>query len=379
MRSSWKLAALLAAVMAAPGFAADDKHVAPASNGPRIQIALLLDTSSSMDGLIDQAKTQLWKVVNRFATAKREGKRPTLEIALYQYGNQGLSSESGYIQQVVPLTTDLDKVSEKLFGLRTNGGDEYCGQVIGKATQELKWSKSKEDLKLIYIAGNEPFSQGPVNYRNAVKSAIEHGIVVNTIFCGSASEGVSTGWKDGAVLADGSFMSIDHNAAVAEVIAPQDKEIARLGGELNKTYIGYGAQAPAAAARQAAQDSNAMGASAGVASQRAVSKASAFYDNSGWDLVDATKKGKAKVEEMKEAELPAELKNLKPAERQAFVDAKAKEREEIQKKITTLNAERTRFVAAEAKKASESGKGDSLDSAMIKAAESQAAKNNFTF
>jgi hypothetical protein len=38
----------------------------------RIQIAILLDTSSSMDGLIDQAKTQLWKVVNTFIEAKHD-------------------------------------------------------------------------------------------------------------------------------------------------------------------------------------------------------------------------------------------------------------------------------------------------------------------
>jgi len=30
---------------------------------PTVQLALLLDTSNSMDGLIDQAKTQLWKIV----------------------------------------------------------------------------------------------------------------------------------------------------------------------------------------------------------------------------------------------------------------------------------------------------------------------------
>jgi predicted secreted protein len=29
-----------------------------------IQIAILLDASNSMDGLIEQAKTQLWKIVN---------------------------------------------------------------------------------------------------------------------------------------------------------------------------------------------------------------------------------------------------------------------------------------------------------------------------
>ncbi|MEO7695078.1 MAG: hypothetical protein ABIS36_14065, partial [Chryseolinea sp.] len=35
-----------------------------------ILIALLLDTSNSMDGLIDQAKSQLWKIVNELSKAQ---------------------------------------------------------------------------------------------------------------------------------------------------------------------------------------------------------------------------------------------------------------------------------------------------------------------
>ena len=53
----------------------------------KIQVALMLDTSGSMDGLIDQAKTQLWKIVNDLALAECEGQKPELQIALYEYGN----------------------------------------------------------------------------------------------------------------------------------------------------------------------------------------------------------------------------------------------------------------------------------------------------
>lgn len=34
-------------------------------------------------------------------------------------------------------STDLDLVSEKLFGLRTSGGDEYCPAVIFASLKEL--------------------------------------------------------------------------------------------------------------------------------------------------------------------------------------------------------------------------------------------------
>ena len=41
-----------------------------------IQLAILLDTSNSMDGLINQAKSELWKIVNELALAKKNGKSP---------------------------------------------------------------------------------------------------------------------------------------------------------------------------------------------------------------------------------------------------------------------------------------------------------------
>src|SRR5262245_43918989 len=99
-------------------------------NRPLVQIALLLDTSNSMDGLINQARTQLWTIVNEFSRCKRDGQVPRLQVALYEYGNDGLSPGEGFIRMVLPFTDDLDKVSEKLFCLTTNGGSEFCGQVI---------------------------------------------------------------------------------------------------------------------------------------------------------------------------------------------------------------------------------------------------------
>ncbi len=46
----------------------------------KIQIALILDTSGSMEGLIEQAKTQLWSLVDELTKATYEGQDPELEI-----------------------------------------------------------------------------------------------------------------------------------------------------------------------------------------------------------------------------------------------------------------------------------------------------------
>ena len=65
---------------------------------PQIQLAILLDTSGSMDGLIGQAKSRLWKIVNELATAKKDGQAPQLQVALYEYGQDSLSAASGYLR-----------------------------------------------------------------------------------------------------------------------------------------------------------------------------------------------------------------------------------------------------------------------------------------
>ncbi len=92
--------------------------------------------------------------------------------------------DNGYIRQLLPLTDDLDKVSEALFKLTAAGGDEYCGWVIRDAARDLKWRPAAKDYKAIFIAGNEPFNQGRVDFRAACKEAITKGIIVNTIQLG---------------------------------------------------------------------------------------------------------------------------------------------------------------------------------------------------
>ncbi|GMU62176.1 MAG: hypothetical protein AMXMBFR34_39390 [Myxococcaceae bacterium] len=365
------LAACVAALMAVPCLADSDKP------DPKVQIAILIDTSSSMDGLINQTREQLWRIVNTFATAKRDGKRAKLELALYEYGNDSLPAGNDYVRRVVPLTTDLDKVSEALFKLQTNGGEEYCGAVIKHAMKELEWSSRAGDLKLIYIAGNEPFTQGPVPFQTSVKAAIERGIVVNTIHAGTEQEGISGQWMAAAKLADGNYLFIDQNRAVARVDAPQDAQLAVLSAKMNKTYIAYGAGGKAAEARQEAQDRNAQGMSAGAASTRAAAKASAMYDNSGWDLVDAKKKGES-IADMPAAALPAEMQKMDAKQREAFVAEKAKERAEIQAEIAKLSKERDEFVQNELKKRAKDG-SKTMDDALLESARGQAEKANYTF
>ena len=344
---------------------------------PKIQLAILLDTSSSMDGLIDQTRNQLWQVVNEFSKAERNGLKPTLEVAVYEYGNSNLSASNGYIRQVTALTGELDAVSEALFSLTTNGGSEYCGYVIQTAVSELAWSTSKSDIKAIFIAGNEPFTQGPVPFRKALTFAKSKDIVINTIHAGNKKQGATSGWKDGALLAGGEYMSIDHNHKIVHLDAPQDKKISILNQKLNDTYIPYGNKGKEKSKRQKVQDTKSESISSGLLSKRAAAKASALYDNSNWDLVDAIKKGKVKLDSIAEEELSDDLRKISKVERKDFVQKKIRERSELKKQIMELTEQRNAFVAIKQKnspKPSVATVNEAVSAAIQKQGESKSYK-----
>ena len=345
-------------------------------NANTVQLAILLDTSNSMDGLIEQTKTQLWKIVNEMARSKRESIAISLYVALYEYGNDGLSSDEGYIRLITPLTNDLDKISEELFKLKTNGGSEYCGTVISEAIKDLKWTKGTNEYKVIFIAGNEPFNQGEKDYKEACKSAISKGIIVNTIYCGSYDEGVQSFWKEGAELADGKYINIDSDQQIVHIETPFDNELVQLGQKLNETYIAYGYEGDALKQRQEEQDANASNLSPSVMVERSITKGSGQYKNESWDLVDAKEKASVDVANIPKDQLPKEMQNMSVEERNKYIEKKAKEREKYQDKINELDKQRRDYIA---KKIAEKPEENTLDAAMLKIIREQASNKNYKF
>lgn len=325
--------------------------VNPPDGSSKIQVALLFDTSNSMDGLLEQAKSRLWDIVNTLTTLKYKGKTPRIEIALYEYGNDGLSSESNFIRQVTSLTTDLDLISEKLFALRTNGGSEYCGAVIHKSIKDLTWDDNASTMKLIYIAGNEGFDQGGINYKEAISDGLKNNIYTNTIFCGNKNEGIELHWENGANKGQGKYFNIDSDQKIQYVQTPYDQQINACNEKLNKTYIGYGKQGYYKKSSQSREDANAQSISTSNSAERAVSKSKAVYNNASWDLVDSYKENEQAIDKLKQEELPEEYKGKTKEEIKAIVITKTKEREAIQKEIGTLATKRNQYIADATKKA----------------------------
>jgi hypothetical protein len=348
-----------------------------ASIGKKIQVAVLLDVSNSMDGLIEQTKSQLWTMVNTLGKAKCENVVPNLEIALYEYGRTSNDSKNGFVKQINSFITDLDSISENLFNLNTNGGEEYCGQVIYSSIDELPWSTSTDDYKVIFIAGNEDFLQGKKQYTEGCTKGKEKGIIVNTIYCGAYDEGVRLHWNLGSECGNGSYKNINSNAKDVYIPTPQDSLIYVLNQNLNNTYVGYGGLREMKKMKQSTQDNLNTTKSKKAGLDRAVAKANAaMYRNDDWDLVDADADGKYDWSNLDKNTLADSLRNKSTTEIKAIVNVKRTERQNIQQQINTLNQQRLAYITEYRKKASATNNEPTLESEMNQVLKTQAKRFN---
>lgn len=310
----------------------------------KIQAAILLDVSNSMDGLIDQAKAQLWNMVSVMGRATCEGEVPEIEIALYEYGRSSNDMSNGYIKQLSPFTSDLDELSKQLFTLTTEGGDEYCNTVVLTSLNNLKWSTTPNSYKVIFIAGNEEYNQGKDSWTLACAKAKEQGVIVNTIYCGPKAQGIKEHWNLGTECGQGSFTNIDQDAKQIEIATPYDDVLFSYNQQLNKTYIGYGAMSSKVAGIQVLDQTVAIQSRSAAVNRIAVKADKNVYKNDAWDMVDAQEKNKDFYKEVKKEALPDSLQTLKPEALKTFIETKTKQRSLIQDSIGLLAKKRAEFI-----------------------------------
>lgn len=350
-------------------------YSAPPPPAPKVvDLAICLDTSGSMSGLINAARQNIWTIVNDLALAKPT---PQLRIALLTFGNNDHDKAAGWVAVQTPLTDDLDLVSQKLFALSTNGGDEYVGRVLQASLDQLAWSPDPGALKLIVVAGNEGADQDQeVDFRAMCRRAIGDGIMVNSIYCGSPADQLAPVWREVATLADGQFASIDQDNGTVVIETPFDVKLTELSAGLNETYLPYGPKGQWGVANQCEQDKNASGLNVAASAQRAMTKASSNYACSSWDLVDASKGEDFKLATVKVEDLPEAMRTMTPEQQVEHIAVMAAKRGEIQQQIADLTAKRDTFAREEMKKrALDTSK--SFDFAMRQSIRAQAASKGF--
>ena len=347
-------------------------------SSPKIQAAILLDVSNSMDGLIEQAKAQLWTMVNVMGKAKCNGETPKIEIALYEYGRDNNDLQKGYVKQITPFTSDLDNLSQKLFQLTTNGGQEYCGYVIHTSLNELNWDSTSSNYKVIFISGNEDFLQGNISYTMACSEAKNKGVIVNTIYCGDRLQEIKEHWNLLGECGNGSFTNINSDAKPEDIPTPYDSTLITLNNKLNGTYIYYGAAGRGKKELQGSMDEANLSVNKYAGVNRAVSKASPqTYNNSSWDLIDAKEEDKNILDKIDLKTLPDSLKTKNKQQLEMIVNQKSTERSGIQKEIQDISKKREAFINAEKIKKTKAGNNSqTLESEVEKIIREQATRFN---
>jgi hypothetical protein len=337
---------------------------------PVVDMVICLDTSGSMEGLLDACRRKLWDVATLVAQAQPE---PRLRVALLTYGGEA-NPDGGFVVVHTGFTDDLDVVYERLMLLRAGGGTELVGRALHTSLETLEWSSDERALRMIFVAGNESADQDPV-YRltDMCQQALQSSVVVHGIYCTYQGDdgAVQASWQQLAEFGGGELSVIDPETGTVAVVTPYDEELARLGGSLNETYLPYGSDGGRGYENQARQDQNAADAGGlSTAASRAECKASGVYRNGAWDLVDARQADDFDWAAIAEDDLPQALRGLSVEERDASLAELQAQREGIQAQIRSLSVERQRFVQAELER--QGGAERSLDTAMLRAIQAQA-------
>jgi len=359
-------------MLSLPAFAADKAPANPQPKAevqpqrPVLDVVFVLDTTSSMGGLIEGAKQKIWSIASRMATGTPT---PEVRVGLVAYRDVG----DEYVTKVVPLTKDLDAVYKQLMGFQALGGGDGPEAVqdgLSDAVTKMQWSDSKHVAKMIFLVGDAPaHDQDKPKLYEAAKKAIGQGIVVNTIRCGS--DDVARGqFVEVAKLADGHFDTIAESGGVVAVATPYDDDLAKLNGALMDTAVYAGAAPAQVAAEHRRADSKAMAAPAAADRISFMSKSGGGRAASGADAVGAVDLADKPelAAKMKPEELPTNMQKMSEGERVKFAQEQQAKRKDLEAQISTLSKKRDEFVS---KKSAE--KKDSFDERVFESVKTEAA------
>lgn len=351
------------------------EHIVAPAGIPKIDVVFVLDTTGSMSGLIQTAKDKIWSIATTMASAQPT---PEIRIGLVAYRDRG----DRYVTKVVDLSDDLDSVYAALMDFQADGGGdtpESVNQALYEAVHNISWSQDSQAYQVVFLIGDAPPHmdyQDEVQYPEIVTAALEKGIVINTIQCGEIPTTAGP-WTQIASLGHGKFFQVDQAGSAVAMTTPFDAEIATLSARLDDTRLYYGSdeEKEKMASKVAATDKLHKGSSVESRARRAAFNMSAagtanlLGEN---ELVDGIARGAIKLDELDEAELPAALKPLAPAEQEAYVARLAGERVDLQRQIRELAEDRDSYISKKVEEAG--GFKDSLDQKIYDAVSEQAGK-----
>ena len=385
LKSRGKLAALLllaataAAIAAVPGLRQAQATIpgpvtpATAGQGHRVEVVFVLDTTSSMSGLIEAAREKIWSIATTMASARQQ---PEVRMGLVAFRDRG----DAYVTRVFDLSADLDSMYAQLMELRAEGGGdgpESVNEALYAAIQGISWSQGDDVYRVAFLVGDAPPHMDypdDVKYPETLAAAQRKGIVVNTIQSGH--HGVTRpAWEQIAALGGGHYFAVEDSGNAVAVTTPFDEQLAKMAAALDGTRLFFGdageravAEARVEAGRKLEEELSAAALARRATFYAMPSAKSNFLGNS--ELVDAITSGAIELEEIVAEDLPASLQALAPDEARAVIEEKAQQRERLQRQIRSLSESRERFI--QERLDAEGGADDSLDEQIYRTVREQA-------
>ncbi|HEY5658893.1 MAG TPA: vWA domain-containing protein [Myxococcota bacterium] len=350
----------------------------PVPDGPaRIEVAFVLDTTGSMSGLIEGAKRKIWSIANQMASGQPT---PEIRMGLIGYRDRG----DAYVTRFHDLSDDLDALYAQLSGFGADGGGdtpESVNQALYEAVTRMSWTDRQDVYKVIFLVGDAPPHMdypNDVAYPKSVALAREAGITINTVQCGDLPSTAPV-WREIAAAGAGRYAAIQQDGGMLALVTPMDDELGQLNRSLADTVIAWGAEKERAEIEDKRR--RALEADAPSAASRLsfFAKIGDSVASGRADLVDAVKRGIADLASLDEDALPEPMRAMKPAERERYVKQKLEAREEIQRQIAQLTAQRDAWVNTEQKRRADAGEGDGFDQQVLETIRAQAAAKGIAY
>jgi hypothetical protein len=330
---------------------------------PVVEVVFVLDTTGSMEGLINGAKQKIWSIANHIASGQPT---PEVRIGLVAYRDVG----DAYVTRVYGLSGDLDKVYTKLMAFRADGGGdtpEHVWKGLSDAVNKMQWSETS--TKMVFLVGDAPphDDYGDYSRSKILKQAAQKEIVIHAIRAGDDPETARV-WRSLAASGRGAYASINLGGGWRKSKTPMDERLATLSRELDGTTVAYGDGEVHRRVR--AKASIGRGAGAGVAADRG-----SFYASTGAkldedDILEEAAEGKVDVNKLAPEKLPEPMREMSPETRSAYVAAQKSKRDAIMKEMKDLSAKRNEYLKAE-RKAAPPAAPKSMDDVVNEAVEAQ--------
>jgi Mg-chelatase subunit ChlD len=354
-------------------------NIVPVS-APKIEAVFVLDTTSSMSGMIEAAKEKIWSIASTMASAQPA---PEIKIGLVAFRDRG----DRYVTQVIDLSEDLDSMYATLMDFRAEGGGdgpESVNQALHDAVQKISWSQDPDSYQVIFLVGDAPPHmdyQDDVKYPVTLAAARMKGIVVNTIQCGD-NPATTQQWVQIAQLSQGRHFNVAQGGDAIAISTPFDTELATLSMALDDTRLYYGTEAEKVEQdlKVAAADKLHSVASVESRARRASFNASAAGTRNflgRGELVSDIADGRVDLSEIDTDELPESMRPMSAPQQQALIAEVKSKRDSLQRQITDLAKERESYIAEKIEEVG--GAEESLDYKIFSAVRDQAGKKGLVY